>query len=100
MPATTSRAHPRLALFAAGWTGWLPPCAPDDTLHYRSCVQGSAVQFNSSVSAMPQLPLPHSFAPVALGTADTLLLRWAARRLAEVSTWQICAVANKQTVEG
>ena len=72
VPATACT-PPRLALAAADPTGWLPPCAVDDTLHYRRSVQGSAVQFNSSVSAMPQLPFPHSSVSVALGTADTLL---------------------------
>jgi hypothetical protein len=73
VPATTSTAQPRLALAAADRTGWLPPCAADDTLHYRRGGTGSAVQFNSSVSAMPPFPLPHPFVSVALGTADTLL---------------------------
>src|ERR1035441_4859293 len=45
------------------------------TLHSRSGVWGSAVQSNSSVSAMPPY-LSRTFeAPVHPGTADTLLLR-------------------------
>ena len=46
-----------------------------DTLHCAAYVAGEAVQFNSSVSAMPSNPSPHSDALVAQGTADTLLLR-------------------------
>jgi hypothetical protein len=49
-----------------------------DTLHCRQEIAGSAVQFNSSVSAMPPKP-PRTFeAPLHPGTADTLLVRWAA----------------------
>jgi hypothetical protein len=43
-----------------------------DTLHYTNYVLGEAVQFNSSVSAMPAQHLENSHAPVP-GTADTLL---------------------------
>jgi hypothetical protein len=51
-----------------------------DTLHCSSDVAGSAVQFNSSVSAMPS-HLSRTFAtPAHPGTADTLLLRWTALR--------------------
>jgi hypothetical protein len=46
-----------------------------DTLHCTNYVAGEAVQFNSSVSAMPSNLSPHSNVPVAQGTADTLLLR-------------------------
>jgi hypothetical protein len=48
-----------------------------DTLHCRLDVAGSAVQFNSSVSAMPPSPLRTFETPVHPGTADTLLLRYA-----------------------
>jgi hypothetical protein len=59
-------------------------CSPDpgywfDTLHRTNYVAGEAVQFNSSVSAMPSNLSPHSSAIVAQGTADTLLLRYALR---------------------
>jgi hypothetical protein len=46
-----------------------------DTLHCNNHVAGEAVQFNSSVSAMPSNLSPHSNVLVAQGTADTLLLR-------------------------
>jgi hypothetical protein len=49
-----------------------------DTLHCSSDVGGSAAQFNSSVSAMPPSPSRTFETPAHPGTADTLLLRWAA----------------------
>ena len=49
-----------------------------DTLHCSSDVVGSAAQFNSSVSAMPPPPARTFETPVHPGTADTLLLRYAA----------------------
>jgi len=46
-----------------------------DTLHCSMSATGSAVQFNSSVSAMPPY-LSRTFeAPLHPGTADTLLVR-------------------------
>lgn len=53
------------------------PAAGDsvDTLHCASYIAGEALQFNSSVSAMPSNLSPHSHLLVAQGTADTLLLR-------------------------
>ena len=48
---------------------------PDDTFHCNSHVAGSAVQFNSSVSAMPDYPTRTSATPPHPGMADTLLLR-------------------------
>ena len=53
------------------------PAAADslDTLHCASYIAGEAVQFNSSVSAMPANLSPRSSVLVAQGTADTLLLR-------------------------
>ena len=50
---------------------------PVDTLHCSSPVAGSAVQFNSSVPAMPDHPKRTFATPPHPGTADTLLLRWA-----------------------
>ena len=50
-----------------------------DTLHCSMSAVGSAAQFNSSVSAMPpNLPRPFEV-PAHPGTADTLLLRYAAK---------------------
>jgi hypothetical protein len=46
-----------------------------DTLHCRQEIAGSAVQFNSSVSAVPPPPSRTFETPVHSGTADTLLLR-------------------------
>lgn len=67
------------ASFAVGplsAVGLPAPSAGPDSLHSSLGVSGSAVQFNSSVSAMP----PHNsrkFARLFLpGTADTLLVRW------------------------
>ena len=48
---------------------------PVDTFHCSSDVAGSAVQFNSSVSAMPDNPTRTFATPPHPGTADTLLLR-------------------------
>ena len=48
---------------------------PADTFHCNSQVAGSAVQFNSSVSAMPDKHTRTFAAPPHPGTADTLLLR-------------------------
>jgi hypothetical protein len=44
-----------------------------DTLPCRQDTRGSAVQFNSKVSAMPANPTRTSPAPLHWGTADTLL---------------------------
>jgi hypothetical protein len=46
-----------------------------DTFHCSSRVAGSAVQFNSSVSAMPAHTTRTFATPPHPGTADTLLLR-------------------------
>jgi hypothetical protein len=51
--------------------------APVDTFHCSSPVAGSAVQFNSGVSAMPDNPRRTFAPPPHPGTADTPLLRWA-----------------------
>jgi hypothetical protein len=53
------------------------PAAGDsaDTLHCASYIVGEAVQFNSSVSAMPANLSPLFNVLVPQGTADTLLLR-------------------------
>jgi hypothetical protein len=48
---------------------------PVDTFHCSSDVAGSAVQFNSSVSAMPDHPKRTFVRPPHPGTANTLLLR-------------------------
>jgi hypothetical protein len=48
---------------------------PADTFHCNSQVAGSAVQFNSSVSAMPDTPTRTFATPPHPGTADTRLLR-------------------------
>jgi len=48
---------------------------PADTFHCNSQVAGSAVQFNSSVSAMPAHTTRTFATPPHPGTADTLLLR-------------------------
>jgi hypothetical protein len=53
----------------------LPSRYSNDTLHCTKHVPSEAVQFNSSVSTMPENHSPHPFVPVAQGTADTLLLR-------------------------
>jgi len=49
-----------------------------DTLHCIKEIAGEAAQFNGSVSAMPPHPARTFETPVHPGTADTLLLRWAA----------------------
>ena len=47
-----------------------------EVLHCNSPVAGSAVQFNSSVSAMPDKPTRTFATPLNSGTAETLLLFW------------------------
>ena len=46
-----------------------------DTLHCREDIGGSAVQFNSNVSAMPASHSRTFETPAHPGTADTLLVR-------------------------
>ena len=48
---------------------------PTDTFHCSLDVADSPVQFNSSVSAMPDNPTRTFATPPHPGTADTLLLR-------------------------
>ena len=74
VPTTTNPARPGLALCLATFGSSLP--AGCDTLHCTKFVQGSAVQFNSSVSAMPD-HVPQNSHTLVPGTADTLLLCWA-----------------------
>jgi hypothetical protein len=82
-PGQKGRSEP--AASAAAWS----VCAPGlalvapraallpDSLHCGSDVSGSAVQFNSSVSAMPATRLKDKSTPSPAGTADyTLLVRW------------------------
>ena len=58
----------------------VPLAAPLDSLHSALGVSGSAVQFNSSVSAMPATTSEDKSTLPPAGTADyTLLLCWAAR---------------------
>ena len=50
-------------------------------LHGNSRVTGSAVQFNSSVSAMPAHPTRTYATALNSGTADTMVLRWMKTRI-------------------
>jgi len=70
-----AKAHPTLTPLVPASSFSLPARYSNDTLHCTKRVAGEAVQFNSSVSAMPSHHSLRSFVPVALGTADTLLLR-------------------------
>ena len=69
------KAQPTLTSLEPASRFSLPARYSNDTLHCTKRVAGEAVQFNSSVSAMPSHHSLRSFVPVALGTADTLLLR-------------------------
>jgi len=64
--------QPKLAHCSPGLKSSSTPEYSSDTLHCTNYVLGEAVQFNSSVSAMPEHAPENSRAPVP-GTADTLL---------------------------
>ncbi len=75
--ATAPGLPARHAVVSSGTTA--EPGIPADTLHSNHVPASwrSAVQFNSSVSAMPPNAPCNFSALVPQGTADTLLLRWA-----------------------
>jgi len=77
VPNWSKLLQPKLAHSSSTSDFFPAPGDSVDTLHCASYIAGEAVQFNSSVSAMPANLLPHSCVLVAQGTADTLLLRYA-----------------------
>ena len=77
LPIRSKLLQPKLAHGSSASDAFAAPGDSVNTLHCASYIAGEAVQFNSSVSAMPANLSSHSDILVAQGTADTLLLRYA-----------------------
>jgi hypothetical protein len=72
VPIRNHTSHRNLVLCSRSFSSSSTPGYSSDTLHCTNYVLGEAVQFNSSVSAMPEHAPENSRAPVP-DTADTLL---------------------------
>ncbi len=75
--ARVTRAEKRLRSTTRRVFPALPEALGRDSFHCSPQGRGSAVQFNSSVSAMPAAASRTFPAPASKGTADTLPVRWA-----------------------